>query len=69
MEFSLDKLVAVLQSAPLIAILMVGVFTIAALVYNATESRNLEQEKEFNFVLSILSGMLILALMIVSTQV
>lgn len=48
---------------------MVGVFTIAALVYNATENRSLEEEKDNNFVLTILSGMLILGLMIVATQV
>lgn len=69
MEFSLQQVLTVFSSAPLIAILMVGVFTIAALVYNATENRNLEEEKDNNFVLTVLSGMLILGLMIVVTQV
>lgn len=68
MELSLNGLMNVFQSAPLMVILLLGVFTIAALVYNATEQRNIEQEKETNLVLSILSGMLILALMIVATQ-
>ena len=48
---------------------MVGVFTIAALVFNATENRTYQQERDTNLVLSILSGMLILSLMIVATQV
>lgn len=69
MDFSIQQILNVFSSAPLIAILMVGVFTIAALVYNATENRSLEEEKDNNFVLTILSGMLILGLMIVATQV
>lgn len=68
MELSLNGLMNIFQSAPLMVILLLGVVTIAALVYNATEQRNIEQEKETNLVLSILSGMLILALMIVATQ-
>lgn len=69
MDLNLNGLLNVFQSAPLIIILMVGVFTIAALVFNATENRTYQQERDTNLVLSILSGMLILSLMIVATQV
>lgn len=69
MELSLNGLLNIFQSAPLMIILLLGVVTISALVYNATEQRNLQQEKDTNLVLSILSGMLILGLMIVATQV
>lgn len=69
MEMSLSGLLNIFHSAPLILILCVGVFTIAALVYNVTEYRTPEQQKETNLVLSILSGILILGLMIVATQV
>ena len=69
MELSLNGLLNIFQSAPLMIILLLGVVTISALVYNATEQRNLQQEKDTNLVLSILSGMLILSLMIVATQV
>lgn len=69
MELSLNGLLNIFQSAPLMIILLIGSFTIAALVYNATEQRTIEQERDNTFVLSILSGFLILGLMIVATQV
>ena len=65
----LNKLQTLVTSVPLIMVLFVGVFTIAALVYNAKEVRTFEQEQENNLVLTILGAMLILGLMIVTTQV
>lgn len=69
MDFSVNQVLSLFKSAPLIVILCVGVFTIAALVYNVSEQKTPQQEKDTTLVLSILSGMLILALMIVATQV
>lgn len=69
MDISLNSILKLFESAPLIFVLITGVFTIAALVYNVTEQRTQQQEKDTIFVLTILSGMLILGLMIVATQV
>lgn len=69
MNFSLDQLFSVFKSIPLLAILCVGVFTIAALVYNVSEIRTPNEQKDTVFVLSILCGILILGIMIVMTQI
>lgn len=69
MNFSFDQLLSVFKSAPLLAILFVGVFTIAALVYNVSEVRTQEEQKDTVFVLTILCGILILGMMVVVTQV
>lgn len=68
MELSLNGLMNVFNSAPLVVMSLVGVFTIAALIYNATEQRTFQQEQDNSLVLSILSGMLILGMLIVVTQ-
>ncbi|MEB3150214.1 MAG: hypothetical protein VKL60_14485 [Sphaerospermopsis sp.] len=69
MEFSIGQALNVFQSAPLILISLLGVFVIGLLMYNMGEQKTQQQEKDTNLVLSILSAMLILALMIVATQV
>jgi len=69
MNFSLDQLFSLFKSVPLLAILFVGVFTIAALVYNVSEVRTQNEQKDTVFVLTILCGILILGMMIVMTQI
>ena len=55
-----------LQSAPVVGILVVGVFTIAALIYNVQQSNyTYEAQKDNLFVLTVLSAMMILGMMIV----
>jgi len=69
MNFSFDQLFSVVKSVPLLAILFVGVFTIAALVYNISEVKTSEEQKDTVFVLTILCSILILGMMVVVTQV
>lgn len=69
MNFSFDQLFSVVKSVPLLAILFVGVFTIAALVYNISEVKTTEEQKDTVFVLTILCSILILGMMVVVTQV
>ena len=69
MNFSLDQLFSLFKSVPLLAILFVGVFTIAALVYNISEVRTENEQKDTVFVLTILCSILILGIMVVMTQV
>ena len=69
MNFSLDQLFSLFKSVPLLAILFVGVFTIAALVYNVSEVRTPNEQKDTVFVLTILCSILILGMMVVMTQV
>ena len=69
MNFSLDQLFSLFKSVPLLAILFVGVFTIAALVYNISEVKTSEEQKDTVFVLTILCSILILGMMVVVTQV
>lgn len=69
MNFSFDQLFSVVKSVPLLAILFVGVFTIAALVYNISEVKTTEEQKDTVFVLTILCSILILGMMVVVTQI
>lgn len=70
MDFSVSQALSLFKSAPLIAILCVGVFTIATLFYNVSEnSKTQEQQKDTVLVLSILCALLILSMMIVATQI
>jgi len=69
MNFSLDQLFSLFKSVPLLAILFVGIFTIAALVYNVSEVRTENEQKDTVFVLTILCSILILGIMVVMTQV
>lgn len=64
MDFS--GLMALFQSAPKVAIFLVGVFTIGTLIYNVQKSDDSYMNQRDNiFVLTLLSGMLILGLMVV----
>lgn len=69
MNFSFDQLFSLFKSVPLLAILFVGVFTIAALVYNVSEVRTENEQRDTVFVLTILCSILILGIMVVMTQV
>ena len=64
MDFS--GIFGALQSAPVVGILLVGVITIAALIYNVQQADySYEAQKDNIFVLTILSAILILGMMVV----
>ena len=64
MDFS--NIFGALQSAPVVGILLVGVVTIAALIYNVQQADySYEAQKDNIFVLTVLSAILILGMMMV----
>ena len=64
MDFS--SIFGALQSAPVVGILLVGVITIAALIYNVQQADySYEAQKDNIFVLTVLSAILILGMMMV----
>ena len=64
MDFS--NIFGALQSVPIVGILLVGVITIAALIYNVQQADySYEAQKDNVFVLTVLSAIMILGMMIV----
>ena len=64
MDFS--NIFGALQSAPIVGILLVGVVTIAALIYNVQQADySPEAQKDNIFVLTLLSAIMILGMMVV----
>jgi heme A synthase len=64
MDFS--NIFGAIQSAPIVGILLAGVFTIAALIYNVQQADySQEAQKDNVFVLTLLSAIMILGMMMV----
>ena len=64
MDFS--NIFGALQSAPIVGILLVGVVTIGALIYNVQQADySQEAQKDNIFVLTLLSAIMILGMMVV----